>query len=509
MSLVTRLIGAVFVLFFTVSAALAVPAVTLSNAVGPPTSLVGVAATGFGANAAVDVYFDTAHLCVALANGAGAANCTIKVPSNAQPQAHFISAIQRNSGTGAQKAFTVRTDFTQFHGRNGAHTGVNPLENTITTSTVDDLEILWSAPIGIQGTAGAAVVAFGRVYVGGIDGRLYAFNATTGAAVAGFPVTIPAASINGSTPAVGGGRVFVGATDSRLHAFNAVTGVAVGAPFPIQLDPGVFVQSSPALALGNVYIGNNAGKLHAFNATTGIAVSGFPVTLRPGSVKSAPTIVGGKVYVGLLPNVAGTTFFGFDALTGIPASNFPKTLGNVQSTAAVSNGAVFVGTSNNNVGSFEVGSGLTIAGFPVGSAGPVLSSPAVAGGRVFFGSNDDKIYAYSVAGGAPVWSTPLLGDVAGSPVVANGVVYVNTAKRLYGLSQANGSILWTANVGGLFSNGGNSPTVANGIVYLGSGDGNLYAFSVNGEPAAAPLGKKPALWSLKPDLSLKPARTAD
>ena len=47
-------------------------------------------------------------------------------------------------------------------------------------------------------------------------------------------------------------------------------------------------------------------------------------------------------------------------------------------------------------------------------------------------------------------------------------------------------------------------------VYIGSWDGNLYAFSVNGVfPASrlpgGELGVKPAISSLKPDFSLKPA----
>jgi outer membrane protein assembly factor BamB len=91
-------------------------------------------------------------------------------------------------------------------------------------------------------------------------------------------------------------------------------------------------------------------------------------------------------------------------------------------------------------------------------------------------------------------------------VVANDLVFVNSFSRLYALSAANGEFLWSA---GLRTNDFASPAVANGIVYLGSTNGRLYAFSVNGELPAAPLGVKPALSSLKPDLSLKPVRTPE
>ena len=38
------------------------PAITITPTVGPPTTRITVSGTGFGANEAVDVYFDTKHL---------------------------------------------------------------------------------------------------------------------------------------------------------------------------------------------------------------------------------------------------------------------------------------------------------------------------------------------------------------------------------------------------------------------------------------------------------------
>jgi len=495
---------------FSAVAVFAAPAVTVSPKVGPPTAKTTVSGTGFGASKLIDVYFDTTNLCLAISNGAGAFSCEIRVPASALPQTHWVTAVQRNTGDGAQKPFLVRTDWAQFHGRNATHKGHNPFENTLNVGNVADLEVLWSAKVGSQGTSGSVTVAAGKVYVGGNDAKLYAFNAETGATIAGFPVTIGGALVS-STPAVGGGRVFVGA-NAQLHAFNAKTGAPVGAPFPIAL--GSTPQSSPALALGNVYIGVNNGTVHAYNAKTGAAVSGFPVTLRPGGVLSGPTIADGRAYAGLFQNDGGTTFFAFDALTGAPAAGFPKSIGRIVSTAAVSNGAVFVGTHNNNLEAFSLATGASLPGFPVSTGGDIDSSPAVAGGRVFVGALDNKIYAYSVAGGAPIWSTLLDNVVQTSPVVANGVVYVSTVARLYGLNQSTGAILFTANVGNGNFQGAHAPVVANGILYFASEspDGNLYAFSINGEPVSArlpggALGVKPALSSLRFDPRLRPVRT--
>src|SRR6185503_16748399 len=118
--------------------------------------------------------FDTTDVCLVIAGSTGDISCGIKVPKEAQPHAHWISAIQRGANTGAQKPFTVRTNWTQFHGRDARHNGFNPFENTITTANVSQLDILWRAPIG-TGTFSTPAVAGGNVYIGASDGNLYAF----------------------------------------------------------------------------------------------------------------------------------------------------------------------------------------------------------------------------------------------------------------------------------------------------------------------------------------------
>jgi outer membrane protein assembly factor BamB len=321
------------------SAALAAPAVTLAPAVGPPTTSVKVDGTGFDAYAAIDIFFDTADLCLTFANGAGSFSCTIKVPKDAQPQQHWISARQQSTATGAQKAFTVRTDMAQFHGRNALHSGVNPFENTLNAGNAGNLDVLWRKPIGPSGTYGSAVVAGGNVYVGGFDGKLYAFNAKTGAAVAGFPVTLGGAVIY-STPAVVGGKVYVGTTapDSKLYAFNATNGAPV-AGFPKQLGGAIF--STPAVALGNVYVASADGKIHGFNATTGASVPGFPATAG-GLFFGAPTLFDGKLFIGS----TGGNIYGFDALTGAAVPGYPRSAnGEANGTIAAAGGAGYVGSN--------------------------------------------------------------------------------------------------------------------------------------------------------------------
>src|SRR5438270_7558009 len=232
--------------------AFAGPAITVSPVAGPPTTTIKVSGTGFGAKAAVHIYSDTTDVCVALATAAGAISCGIEAPYYAQPQTHYISAVQRNTGTGDQKAFTVRTDWAQFHGMNAKHTGFNPYENTIDTTNVRNLDILWTAPIGPTGTYSTPAVVGGRVYIGGLDGKLYSFSNRNGAAFALWPKTL-GGPVNDSSPAVGGNIVYIGTVGRaiKLYAFNAVDGAAIPG-FPVTL--GGAIMASPTLFGGNVYV---------------------------------------------------------------------------------------------------------------------------------------------------------------------------------------------------------------------------------------------------------------
>ena len=128
------------------------------------------------------------------------------------------------------------------------------------------------------------------------------------------------------------------------------------------------------------------------------------------------------------------------------------------------------------------------------------------GGQVVFGSQDGNVYARRTSDGGGGWTATLGSIVSGSPVIANGVVYVNSSDNLYALDAANGALLWR---GAIASAGFSSPVAVNGIVYLTSTDGHLYAFSVNGLSPTSRLaggapGVQPAKSMLKPDYSLKP-----
>jgi outer membrane protein assembly factor BamB len=273
------------------------------------------------------------------------------------------------------------------------------------------------------------------VYVGADDGKVYAFDAAGTTGCSGSPKTCEplwtAATGGGvdSSPAVVDGIVYVGSyavsDANRVYAFSAAgTTGCTGSPKtckPLWTAPlGEGVSSSPAVADGVVYIGSDAadhaGKLYAFSAAGTTGCSGTPKTCAPlwtattgGDVESSPAVANGVVYVGSHDG----ELYAYDAAGTTGCSGSPKTweplwtatAGNyVQSSPAVANGVVYVGSEDHSVYAFDAagmtgcsGSPKTCAPLWTAATGSfVYSSPAVANGIVYVGSYDGKLYAFGL-----------------------------------------------------------------------------------------------------------------
>jgi outer membrane protein assembly factor BamB len=141
----------------------------------------------------------------------------------------------------------------------------------------------------------------------------------------------------------------------------------------------------------------------------------------------------------------------------------------------------------------------------------IESSPAVANGVVYVGSrNSGELFAYPVGCGSdgaictPLWTASTDNWwISSSPAVYNGVVYVGGAGpngHLYAFDAAGNtncsgtpktcSPLWTGQTGAAITG---SPAVYNGVVYVGSNDDKLYAY--NAAACAAAGGSCSPIWT--------------
>ena len=267
------------------------PKIALSPTENHPGSNTQVYGSGFGANESVDIYFDTTDEALAFTNSNGAFGKTpVPVPANAVPGTHYVTAVQRSNGEGAQKIFTVNTDWAQFH-FNEKHKGLNAWENVLAPNNVSNLDVAWTAALASGGTNSSPAVVDGVVYETAIGEVLYAFNATSGALLW---TAMTGGGFYYSSPAVANGIVYVGCGDGKLYAFNAATGAllwtaAAGSSIGY---------SSPAVADGAVYVGSEDDNLYAFDATTGVLL--WKVNLGGGIIAGPISYqVDGKQYVSI------------------------------------------------------------------------------------------------------------------------------------------------------------------------------------------------------------------
>ena len=146
------------------------------------------------------------------------------------------------------------------------------------------------------------------------------------------------------------------------------------------------------------------------------------------------------------------------------------------SSPAVANGAVYVGSTDDNVYALNAHTGAKLWSYTTGDI--VFSSPAVVNGVVYVGSDDKSVYALSASTGAKLWSYTTGWGVESSPTVSHGVVYIGSEDgSVYALKASTGAKLWSYALGGQV---GTSSAVANGMLYIGTGypDYKLYAFGL-------------------------------
>lgn len=174
-------------------------------------------------------------------------------------------------------------------------------------------QVAWSAFVPAKLTSSPSLQ--GRtLYVASYGGYAYAFDARTGAPHWRSPTLVELFQSRGfyATPAVAWGRVFIGGLDGRMYAFSQRTGRLL---WTHQASGPIY--SSAALWQQTVFVGSFTGGLYAFNAATGAQRWQFNPT--GAHVLGSPTVFAGIVY---FATREGTTY-ALDASTGQVVWTFP------------------------------------------------------------------------------------------------------------------------------------------------------------------------------------------
>ena len=117
--------------------------ITISSAYVQPGGTLLVSGSGFSHGRAVELYLDTTLVRLVGADTKGAfVNAQLPVAKSTDAWGHWISAVDRATASVAQQPVTVFTNWPQFRG-GPAHHGRNPLETTLSTGNVGDVDEAW------------------------------------------------------------------------------------------------------------------------------------------------------------------------------------------------------------------------------------------------------------------------------------------------------------------------------------------------------------------------------
>lgn len=195
-----------------------------------------------------------------------------------------------------------------------------------------------------------------------------------------------------------------------------------------------------------------------------------------GEISGSPAVVDGAVYIGSRDQ----NVYALDAENGDEQWRF-ETDGGIRSTPAVvpapaADGAdgdtrVYVGNQEGIVFALDADSGESLWRF--GTDNSVISSPVVVDDTVYVGSQDNTLYAIDATDGTERWTFETGWFVESSPAVADGTVYVGSDDgTVYALSADTGDVQWEFATADRVRS---SPAVADGTLYVGSLDQRLYA----------------------------------
>ncbi len=333
-------------------------------------------------------------------------------------------------------------DWPQFR-RDPALTGIAPV------APGDDLELVWSVPLGFSVDSSPAVVD-GAVYATALPGLLVKLDLATGAEL---------------------WRYEPGAEDAE----------------PDGLEEDLFGESSPAVADGLVFVGDLLGVLHAVDAESGKARWTFATGAE---IKASPVVDAGVVLVGSYDE----HFYALDAGTGEKLWSL-QTEGPVHATPARGDGLAWITGCDAILRGVRIRDGHEAIRFDSGAY--TAASPAIVDGTLYYGTFNNEILAVDTKAGVLKWRYEhperRFPFYASAAVKDDLVIVAGRDKLVHALDRETGEARWTFRGRARFDA---SPAVAGNRVYAGNADGRLYVLDLaTGEKVAEFLAGGPIMGS--------------
>jgi outer membrane protein assembly factor BamB len=281
---------------------------------------------------------------------------------------------------------------------------------------------------GASGVAiyGTPAVSGDLVYIGGYNGKIYAYNTSSMEMRWVYPRE------DNLEPFVGGGvvaqgNVYIGGSNGKLYALDAATGDKLW-----EFETGDKVWSTPAVSDGTLFIGSFDKKLYALNIYDGSKKWEFDTE---GAIMATPLVHNSTVYIG-----------SFDrhlyAINATDGSLKWKFMGEnwFWGRPMVYDNTIYAGCLDDRVYALKADTGDKVAEFDLES--PVSSSPVVVDSSIIFASRKGVVYTIDAGLHTLKPLADIEEEIFGPLCVSEGVVYIHTQDlKLHRINATNGAKL--------------------------------------------------------------------
>ncbi|MFC1955603.1 PQQ-binding-like beta-propeller repeat protein [Chloroflexota bacterium] len=282
-----------------------------------------------------------------------------------------------------------------------------------------------NAPTGVA-IYGTPVVAEDLVYIGGYNGKVYAFVSSSMGERWIYPRDDNLEPIVGGV-AVAQDKIYFGSSDGMIYALDAATGDKQW-----EFETGDKVWATPAFKDDTLFIGSFDHKLYALWAASGETKWEFEAE---GAIASTPLIYDNTVYFGSFDR----HLYAVDAATGNLKWKF---MGDnwFWAKPVIYDDIIYAACLDGKVYALKSDSGDKIAEFDLGS--PVSSSPVVVDDSIIFASQKGVIYALDTGSKQLKRLNDIEENVYGPLSASEGIVYIHTQDlTLHRINVDTGAIL--------------------------------------------------------------------
>lgn len=344
-----------------------------------------------------------------------------------------------------------------------------PSSTDTAIGTARPRRIRWEEKLPAAVNASPAVED-GRAFFGCEDGWLYCRTVADGAGLwsyaAGDPE--PRAFINFSTPAFAEGMVFIGDARGRLHLVAKDTGTG-----RVLWQADDWIRARPAPIDGGVIVACIDGSVSRVDYRGSVVwradLGPWHLTCDPVVSGDSVLVVGSDMVLSCLAADTGTLRW---AETLVEYPEDWVAFDEFQSSPAVSDSRVFVGSPGHFMTAVDAASGSRLWRYETG--GEIPADPICVDGRVYFGQQggESGYFCARAADGSILWRQEL-GRVWAAANLHEGRLFIAGAGgTAYCLDPESGSIRWQFQASSdLYA----APPVFEDLVYFGSWDYWLYA----------------------------------